>query len=87
MPDPRASACRNTGYQEGTAALHLAAAHGPLLGMIVDFVREAAIRDQKFIAEFDQSGRGDQAGANITERVQAITGFDIRRKADDVVRQ
>jgi hypothetical protein len=55
--------------------------------MIVDFVREAAIRDQKFIAEFDQSGRGDQAGANITERVQAITGFDIRRKADDVVRQ
>jgi len=52
--------------------------------MIVDFVREAAIRDQKFIAEFDQSGRGDQAGANITERVQAITGFDIRRKADDV---
>ena len=62
-------------------------AHRPLLGMIIDFVREAAVRDQEFIAEFDQSGRGDQAGANVAERVQAITGFDIWRKTDDVVRQ
>jgi hypothetical protein len=52
-------------------------AHGPLLGMSIYFVREAAVRDQEFVAEFDQSGRGDQAGANVAERVQAITGVDI----------
>jgi len=55
--------------------------------MSIYFVREAAVRDQEFVAEFDQSGRGDQASANVAERVQAITGFDIWRKADDVVRQ
>ena len=52
-------------------------AHGPLLGWTIDFVREAAVRDQEFIAEFDQSGGGSQAGANVAERVQAITGVDI----------
>src|SRR4029079_2647540 len=40
-------------------------AHGRLLGMSIYFVREAAVRDQEFVAEFDQSGRGDQAGANV----------------------
>jgi hypothetical protein len=30
----------------------------PLLGLIVGFVRQATVRDQELIAEFDQAGRG-----------------------------
>jgi hypothetical protein len=54
--------------------------------MIVDFVRRPLSEIRNSLLSWISPG-GRPGGANVTERVQAITGFDIRRKADDVVRQ
>jgi hypothetical protein len=53
-------------------------AHRPLFGLDVYFVRQPAIRDQELVAKFDESGRGDEAGADIAECIPEITCLDVR---------
>jgi hypothetical protein len=60
-------------------------AHRPLFGLHVGFVRKSTIRDQEFVADFHESGRGDETRADVAERVTEVTCFGIRREPDRVL--